>query len=337
MRQPDSAHAVTMADVARRAGVSRATASFVINNHPNARISTATRERVNAAASQLGYHPHAGTRALAMRRSGLIGLVTEVVTTPYAADLIRGIEDQARIEGLGVLITGIDPDQYHVPGHAVETMLQHRVNALIYAAVWHREIGIPAAAAHIPSVLVHCFDATGLHSSVIPNEHDGGYRATRHLIDAGHRRVAYINLHPDIPAAVGRRAGYVQALTQAGIDVDEGIIVSGDGMADDGYECAKHVLSIRRPPTAIFCATDRIAMGAYDAIKELGLRIPQDIAVVGFDNQPLIAQALRPGLTTVELPFHSMGLRAVELLVAGQPPTREVIDCPLIERHSVRA
>ena len=293
---------VTMQDVANHVGVSRTTVSFVLNGGTGNGIPEETRDRVHQAVSELGYRPNAGARALASKQTKLYGLITEIVIAPYAANIVRGAEEQAAREGKTLLIASTDGSS-DADRRAIETMLEHRVEGLIYATSWHRGVRLPAVAEEVPTVLVHCFDeATKLHS-VIPDEAQGGYVATMRLIGAGHDRIGLINLDPVIPAAIGRRAGYVRALEQAGIGLDESLVINEDGEADQGYRAAVALLDGSRPPTAIFCATDRMAMGAYDAIKERGLRIGEDISVVGFDNQEIIANYLRPSLTTVALPF----------------------------------
>jgi LacI family transcriptional regulator len=199
----------------------------------------------------------------------------------------------------------------------------------------------PASALETPTVLVNCFDPDGMFPSIVPDEFAGGYTATRRLIEAGHRRIGLVNLDPEIPAAVGRRAGYERALHEAGIAVDPQLIVSGFATATGGFERTCELLDLPDPPSGIFCANDRMAMGAYDGIKERGLRIPADVAVIGFDNQDVIASYLRPALTTVALPFEDMGAAAVALLReisdADETPTPLRIELrgPLIERDSV--
>ena len=148
-----------------------------------------------------------------------------------------------------------------------------------------------------------------------------------------------MNLERETLAARGRLDGYVGALTAHGLDYDPEIVAHAGGTADDGYAATTLLLGLPNPPTALFCATDRMAMGAYEAIKERGLRIPGDVAVVGFDDQELIAGFLRPKLTTVALPFEPMASRAVALLaalIAGEDvPSRTVVDCRLVVRESV--
>ncbi len=331
---------VTMQDVANHVGVSRTTVSFVLNGGTGNGIPEETRDRVHQAVTELGYRPNAGARALASKHTKLYGLITEIVTAPYAANIVRGAEEQAAQQGKTLLIASTDGSS-DADRRAIETMLEHRVEGLIYATSWHRGVRLPAVAEEVPTVLVHCFDEAAKLHSVIPDEAQGGYVATMRLIRAGHDRIGFINLDPVIPAAIGRRAGYVQALEQAGIGLDESLVINEDGEADQGYRAAALLLDGTRPPTAIFCATDRMAMGAYDAIKERGLRIGDDISVVGFDNQEIIANYLRPSLTTVALPFQQMGAIGVAMLAKlaanrDLAPLQRIVECPLVERTSVR-
>lgn len=255
-------------------------------------------------------------------------------------DVIKGAQDRAWADGKFLLITAGDRDRA-MEAAAFDKLLEQRAEGLLYATTWHRAVTLPPAAREVPVVLVNCFDADGALPSVVPDEVAGGHTATRRLLDAGHRRIGFINLDTGIPAAVGRRQGYEQALREAGLDIDDSLVVPGHATADGGYAAACELLDREDGrPTALFCGNDRMAMGAYDAIKERGLRIPDDIAVIGFDNQELIAAYLRPGLTTVALPFEFMGAKGVDMLgalTAGQPldTTQMKVDCPLIERSSV--
>ena len=331
--------AVTMKDVADHAGVSRTAVSLVLNDRHDVTLAQDTRERVLSAASELGYRPNAGARALAQQRSDWLGLVTEIVTAPFAVDVIKGAQDRAMADGKYLLIASTESDPAAETA-AIERLLEQRVEGLLYAATWHRAVVVPEIAREVPTVLVNCFDAEGRFPAVVPDEREGGHRATQRLLRAGHRRIGFVNLDPGIPAAIGRREGYINALHGAGIVPDEALEVTGHATADSGFAATEQLLDLPEPPTAIFCANDRMAMGAYDAIKERGLRIPQDVAVIGFDNQELIAGYLRPGLTTVALPFEQMGAIGVDLLAAitaGESTDTKIVtvDCPLLERSSV--
>ena len=339
---------VTMNDVANYAGVSRTTVSFVLNNRSTANISEETRKRIIEAVQELGYRPNAGARALASQRSDWYGLVTEIVTAPFAVNVIKGAQDQAWLDRRFLLIAPSDQADAVGPNQgledaAIEKLLEQRVEGLLYAATFHRGVHVPASAHEVPTVLINCFDADGKLPSIVPDERGGGRVAVERLLLAGHRRIGVINLDPNIPAAVGRLDGARDALAGAGLELDPELVVSGYATADGGYEAACEILD-RYPkdqrPTALFCLNDRMAMGAYDAIKERGLTIPGDIAVIGFDNQELIAAYLRPKLTTVALPFEKMGalgVRTLAALTAGQPinADQQLVDCPLLERSSV--
>ncbi|WP_309106075.1 LacI family DNA-binding transcriptional regulator [Arthrobacter sp.] len=339
---------VTMNDVANHAGVSRTTVSFVLNNRSTANISEETRKRIIESVQELGYRPNAGARALASQRSDWYGLVTEIVTAPFAVNVIKGAQDQAWLDRRFLLIAPSDQADAVGPNQgmedaAIEKLLEQRVEGLLYAATFHRGVHVPKSAHEVPTVLINCFDADGKLPSIVPDERAGGRVAVERLLVAGHRRIGVINLDPQIPAAVGRLEGARDALAGAGLELDPELVVSGYATADGGYEAACEILD-RYPkderPTALFCLNDRMAMGAYDAIKERGLTIPGDIAVIGFDNQELIAAYLRPKLTTVALPFEKMGalgVRTLAALTAGQPITadQQLVDCPLLERSSV--
>lgn len=331
--------AVTMKDVAHRAGVSRTAVSLVLNDRYDITLAQETRQRVLSAAAELGYRPNAGARALAQQRSDWYGLVTEIVTAPFAVDIIKGAQDRALTDGKYLLISSTESDPAAETA-AIERLLEQRVEGLIYAATWHRGVTVPEIAREVPTVLVNCFDIEGRFPAIVPDERSGGYRAAERLLRAGHRRIGFINLEAGMPATIGRREGFLTALRKAGIEPDESLEVSGHATADSGFTAAEQLLDLAEPPTAIFCANDRMAMGAYDAIKERGLRIPHDVAVIGFDNQELIAGYLRPGLTTVALPFEQMGAQGVDLLAAitaGESTGTMIVtvDCPLLERSSV--
>jgi len=340
---------VTMTDVARRAGVSRTTVSFVLSNRADAGISEDTRNRIADAVQELGYRPNAGARALASQRSDWYGIVTEIVTAPFAVDIIKGAQDQAWLDRRFLLIAPSDQADAQGPNQgledaAIEKLLEQRVEGLLYAATYHRGVHVPLSANEVPTVLINCFDADGKLPSIVPDERAGGRVAVERLLQAGHTRIGVINLDPNIPAAVGRLEGAREALAAAGLELDAELVVSGNATADGGYAAACTILDRYKEgegrPTALFCLNDRMAMGAYDAIKERGLTIPGDIAVIGFDNQELIAAYLRPKLTTVALPFEEMGalgVRTLAALTAGQPiaADQQLVDCPLLERSSV--
>lgn len=326
--------AVTMSDVARHIGVSRSAVSFAFNDEKQ--VSSETKARVLAAAAELGYRPNAGARALAGRTTDLFGLVTDIVSTPFAGELIAGAQEWFWEHGKSLIIVGT-PTPDRPDSKSVEMMLEHRVGGVMIATTYNRAIEIPRELDDIDVALVHCYDEAGTHPSIVPDEQDGGYTATRLMLDRGRRRIALVGIDEHLDAARGRLAGYRQALEEAGVPVDPELIVAGGADATSGYDATKALLA-RTRPDGLFCGNDRIAMGAYDAAREAGLGIPSDLSIVGFDNHEVIAAYLRPSLTTIALPFREMGRLGAELLVRGpgdHDVPRLTVRCPPILRGSV--
>lgn len=328
-----------MAGVAARAGVSPTTVSFVLSERPGAAISEETAERVRLAAAELGYRSNAAARALAMSRTHLVGVVTDVVTSPFAGDAILGAQARAWASGLQVLITSVE-QQSTLDPEPFDVLMDRQIEGLAVIMTSHSRLHLPDSVRSLPAVLVNSVDEDGIVPAVVPDEESGGREATERLIAAGHRRIAMINLESDRIAAIDRRAGYTTALRNAGIPIDPVLVQEGPADAHHGYDAMRELLTLEQPPTAVFCATDRIAMGAYDAIKESGRSIPGDLSVIGFDDQQILTEFLRPGLTTMRLPFREMADRAMELLARQLLDPHVAIEsermrCPLIERSSV--
>ncbi|MGF1470935.1 MAG: LacI family DNA-binding transcriptional regulator [Rubrobacteraceae bacterium] len=332
--------APTISDIARLAGVSPTTVSFVLNEVSGSGISEETQSRVKSFAHELGYRPNATAKLLRTNRSHTIGFVTdEIASTPFAGNVIKGAQDAAWDNEKILMIVNTDRNQ-EIKESAVEMILERRVEGIIYAAMYHQAVEPPTRSHEVPLVLLDCFSEDLAFTSVVPDEVSGGHTATEVLLAKGHRKIGFINLTPGLPAAVGRLEGYKQALAEYGVGFDASLVKYSDGTANGGYLCALEMLRREELPTAIFCGTDHVAMGTYEALKERGLNIPEDVAIVGFDNQELIAPHLRPPLSTVALPHYEMGQRAVEHLIrqaahAQSTPVQHTIACPYVERESV--
>jgi LacI family transcriptional regulator len=330
----------TIGDVARLAGVSPTTVSFVLNDVDGSGIAEMTRMRVRESARELGYRPNATARSLRANRSHTIGFISdEIASTPFAGNIIKGAQEAAWASGKILMIVNTGKNQ-KIEESAVEMMLERRVEGIIYAAMYHQAVVLPIDSREVPVVLLDCYSEDRSWASVVPDEVSGGRTATEILLGKGHERVGFINLPPGIPAATGRLEGYKQALEARGLAFDDSLVTYGDGTASSGYHRAAVLVQASDPPTAIFCGNDQIAMGAYEAFKELGLRIPEDVAVVGFDNLELIASHLRPALSTIALPHYEMGQWAVNCLVEQAEDgemtlTQHTIGCPYVERESV--
>jgi LacI family transcriptional regulator len=329
----------TIKDVAELAGVSFKTVSRVINRSPYVRDEV--RQKVLRAADTLEYRPHHHARHMRTKRSKVFGFLSDdIATTPFAGQIIQGAQEAAwQLEMLLLTFnTGGNPAMEEA---AVQMALERGVEGIIFATMYHRAVQVPKDAFRLPLVLVDCFARNCPIRSVVPDEVNGGLLATKLLLEKGHRRIAMINADQKYPAAAGRFRGYRQALERFGIRVEPQLVRTGGWWQDDGYEHAFALLELKPTPTAIFCATDRIAMGVYDALKEKGLRIPDDVSVVGFDNQELLAAHSRPPLTTIRIPYFEMGSWAVDQLTDAEPNEDEsalvpvTLDCPLVSRASV--
>lgn len=339
---PRPARTATMNEVAAAAGVSQATVSLVLNKSGGSRVGEATRRRVLEAAAELGYRPNAAAKTLRVGAAGLIGFVGDVVaSSPFAGRIVEGAQARAWDDGMLLLTvnTGGDP---RIESAAIESLLSQRVAGIVFASMYHRKLDVPESLEGTPTVVLNSEDAAGRTRAVVPDEVEGGRAATQALLDAGHRRIAMINIETlasGLPAAVDRHDGYRAALHDAGLPYDARLVRDGDGNPQAGFDQTLALMSSAAPPTAIFCANDRTAWGAYQALETLGLEVPRDVSIVGFDNQETLAPFLRPGLTTLELPFVEMGRRAVDLLLGGHAADEvaERITCPLIERGSVGA
>jgi LacI family transcriptional regulator len=333
----------TMGDVARLSGVSQTTVSFVINDVPNANISEKTRTAVLKAVKQLGYTPNAMAIGLRTSQSRLIGLVTdEIATKAYAGQMIQGAQDAAGAKRRLLMLMNSGKDA-GVEDEEIGILLSRQVEGVIFATMRHRVIVPSGLLYQIPSVLMDCRAADNSLPSVVPDEFQGGYQATEALLQKNHRRIGMINTSEDVPASQLREKGFRQALMDHGIPVEDGLIVYGeDGNAKCGYDGVKTLFSRYHDMTAVFCFNDRVAMGAYDALRQMQKRIPEDVAVIGFDNYELISANLYPALSTMQLPLYEMGKWAVEAVLQISQSTGEkepsppvLLPCPLVMRNSI--
>jgi LacI family transcriptional regulator len=340
-------------DVATAAGVSVTTVSHVLNEVSYARVSPETRGKVRAAAEELGYGPNRLARALRTQRTGMLGLVSEdIATTPHAGRIILGADEAAKARGYNLMIINTSGSASLESRQAdVEALLERRVDGILYATMYHRAVDLPANLASVPSVLVDSVSTEGNVTSVIPDEEGGARAAVGALLDAGHTRIGFLNNTDDVPATRQRLRAFRNMLAEAGLDGGAAPVEAAVSEVHGGYEAARRMLG--RPDnagsaavTALFCYNDRMAMGAYRAAAELGLSIPGDLSVVGFDDQELIAANFTPGLTTVALPHYEMGAWATQHLIDAVEGRTDlslmalhptILGCPLVRRDSVAA
>ena len=333
----------TLKDVAKRAGVSPKTVSRVVNRDPL--VAVETRANIQKIVDELGYIPNDAARQMRTQSSRTVAFLTDVIaTTPNSVDIVRGVQDELRIEGRIMLIGNTGGVSSQEADYWRLFRAQRAAGAL-YATMYHRSVDVSAADFTQPVVLVNCFDRGHRFASVLPDDFMGGYSQAKHLLELGHRRIGLISLNSVIRAADLRRDGIIKAHKEFGAGLDETLVRAGmvgrPGPDERliGYEAALELLTLRKPPTAIIAGHDQIATQVFAAAAELGLRVPRDLSVIGFDDLRTITQTLRPELTTVALPYYEMGRRATRILdalIAGEPvPRNPVLEpCPLVVRQS---
>ncbi len=307
----------TSLDVAKKAGVSRTTVSFVLNNVPGASISEATRQKVLKAAQTLSYYPNIAGRKLVSGKSNTIGLILcqspqQVFADAFLPQVIFGVEQAAMERGFHVLLKQVEPDNSH--GYA-RLVNENYVDGIILSGP--RQDDLEIVDLHRRGVPVMLMGQ--LPESDIPfvdvDAAAGAEIAVSHLIEQGHRRVGMITNAPlTYTSAQQRRNGYLRALEKAGLPTGEQLLQEGNYTPDSGFKAMTALLEEANSPSAVFVASDVVAIGAILAVKRAGLNIPKDIAIAGFDDIPL-AGYFDPPLTTIRLPAFGLGLAASERLI----------------------
>jgi LacI family transcriptional regulator len=324
----------TLADVAARAGVSVTSASYILNSRSEEmRISAETTERVRLAARELSYRPNRSARNLRSSSTATIGVISDhVASGSFASRMISGAATAARVAG-HLLVVGETEGDRETEALLVEEMLDRQVEGIIYATLVASAVTVPAGLRGQNVVLLNCVDLDGQLPALMPDEYEGGRTAVSALFDAGHRgRVWAVGGETDLSALAGglRMQGILARLQEVGgllagvLDCEWAVVPA--------YEAVRDLLSDQEPPESLICLNDRIAMGAYDALREHGLRVPEDVTVVSFDGSDL-AGWLRPSLTSVRIPFAELGAAAVTTLLDG-PPDRRLLPMPLLRGHS---
>lgn len=339
----------TALDVAKRAGVSRSAVSLVLNGRGDGNVAKESQDRIRAAALELNYSPNAIALSLRNQRSRVIGIVSdEVVTSPFDGNIIGGADDVARSRGFVTVVMDTELDASRDEG-AVETLLDRQVDGLMYVTVGLKPLEVPPGMLRVPSVLANCYENSPqprLHH-VIPDEVSGGREATEHLLQLGHRDIALLAGLESSPAAPLRVHGYRDAFSDAKLAVREELVSWAGWDIDDGFHGAMKLLGLpaRERPTAIMCANDRLAVGVVLAAARLGLSIPHDVSVMGYDDEFRIANTMVPALTSMALPLREMGAAAMAMLlqqiedptaVANAAPAdlETMVPCRLMVRES---
>lgn len=335
----------TTKEVGELAGVSRTTVSFVLNNVPGMRISDETRQRVFDAARQLDYHPDATARRMVTGRTNVIGFVLrqspdQIFADQFLPQVLSGLSQVSIEQGYHILIEPVPPE--HASNAYTRLIRERHVDGIILSGPrFDDEDLLDSYARGEPIVLMGQLPHTGLPYVDVDNV-GGAALATQHLISLEHQRIALItNADPVYTASADRLAGYRQALETAGLAYAPSLVQYGDFTPHSGAVAMTKLLQLSPRPTAVFVASDTVALGALQAIRDAGLRVPDDIALAGFDDVPL-AEFFDPPLTTVRLPAYDLGRGAADLLIRtiNQENIRQqsvMLDTELIVRESCGA
>jgi len=306
---------VSIKDIAKAAGVSHSTVSRALSD--SSLVKAETKSRIQRLAREMGYTPDAIARSLVTQQTHTVGVVVTTITDPFVAEVVQGIEDTAHENDYSVILasSAAEPDREMA---AVEMLRAKRVDSVIVTSsrvgalyLEHLErIGVPV-------VLVNNHnEQSGRYTfSVSVDNRHGGYLAASHLIERGHRRIAYVSGPADHSDDADRLAGYRQALNEADIPFDAAIIVPGNGRLDGGERALHELTSLAEPPTAVFCYNDVTAIGLLSSAQQASLSVPEDLAVVGFDDIPF-ASHVHPPLTTIAQPQRDMGRQAMDMALA---------------------
>lgn len=327
----------TIKDVARLAGVSVATVSRVINHSPKA--SDSSREAVLSAMQHLQYHPNANARALAQQSTETLGLIVADVSDPFFGAMVKAVEQVAYATG-NFLLIGNGYHNIEKERQAIEQLIRHRCAALVVHAKMLPDDEMQSLMNQIPGMVLIYRTLPGFEQRCVAlDDRYGAWLATRHLIQSGHQRIAILCSNHGISDATDRLQGYLDALKEHNIPVDDKLIAYGEPDEIGGEQAMADLLGLGRSFTAVTCYNDSMAAGALSVLSDNSIDVPNDISLVGFDDV-LISRYLRPRLTTVRYPVGAMANQAAQLALAlagnqPLPETTHMFSPTLVRRHSV--
>ncbi len=329
---------VTLKQLAARAKVHPSTVSRVVNQDPSLRIAASTRARIEALLRQTEYRPNGVARGLKLRQTLVLAVVIPDITNPLFGALFRGIEDGAAPRGYQVLLCNTDGSPDRERAHIL-ALAARRVDGVILASTVIKDPAVRwLRQQHTPYVLVNRFSEEGKDPFVGSDDEAGARLATQHLIERGHVRIGHLAGHPTVSTGVLRRRGYEAAMRDAGLPADPELIVESGFTEEGGAQASERLLSLAHPPTAVFGVTDTVAVGALGYARKVGLRVPEDLAIAGYNDIPLASRVI-PGLTTVHVPIHEIGSATTRMLLeqidGGKVASKRVIFTPeLVVRGS---
>lgn len=334
---------ITLADVGRRAKVSTSLASLVLSGKFEGRCTPETAEEVRKAASELGYRANRIARGLRKQSTKVLGLLSiEVATSPYAGAMIMAAQQEARARDYDLLFVEVDASLDSIQ-QGFDLMSEHQADGVLIFSYFHHSIDLPPRRFK-NIVCANGFDSEGKYDSFIPDEFNSFTQTLELLGKAGHKTVAFVTDSSGYPAARSRLEAFRSAQAKYGwVQLDSLVRSTQRTDPSQGYKLTHEILANHPETTAVVAFNDQLAMGAYQAAKELNFRIPQDLSIAGFDDLELISAGLRPGLTTVRLPHFEMGKLAVARLIQrceseyDLPIEKTEILCNLIQRQSIAA
>jgi len=312
MARQNTSSRTTIVDVAEKAGVSLGTVSRVINK--DAHVAPDTRQRVENVMSEMGYVANRQAQSLKSSKTNVIGVLVPDLGTGYIGEIMRGIDSELALSQLDLMLftthrTAIKEASY------VANLVQGMVDGLLLVLPRNpADYTGTLARRSFPFVLIDHQGTGESIPAVGATNWQGAYNATEYLLKIGHKRIGFISGAMDLGAAIDRLEGYKAALRAHHMEADDRLIYSGTFFQPDGYAGASDLLESENPPTAIFASNDVMAMGAMDAVRSRGLRVPEDVSILGFDDIPQ-AELVRPALTTVRQPLEQMGRVATQMLL----------------------
>ncbi|WP_319501520.1 LacI family DNA-binding transcriptional regulator [uncultured Draconibacterium sp.] len=305
---------ITIHDIAKKLEISASTVSRALKDNPL--ISEATREKIKKAAIEMGYRPNVMAANLRTRRTNTIGVIVPLINRHFFSSVISGIEDVAYKQGFAVTISQSN-DNLEKESTIAHTFFSNRVDGLILS------IGMETQSydhlklfseRNIPLVFFDRIVEEIPAHKIVVDDFGGAYRATQHLIEQGRKKVAHIGGPLNLQIYAKREAGYRQAISDAGLQINENQILHNSLTREDGLNAIKKILRTKERPDAIFCANDTTALSTIILLNEKGIKVPEDIAIVGFSNEPF-SELVTPSISTIKQPGFEMGQKAAELLI----------------------
>ncbi len=330
---------ITIYDVAREANVSMATVSRVVNGNPN--VKPATRKKVQNTIKELGYRPNAVARGLASKKTTTVGVIIPDISSIFFSELARGIDDIANMYKYNIILSNSDQN-VDKEIQLINTMLEKQVDGIVFMGGKITEEHVEQfKTAPVPVALAATVDPTETVPSVNIDYEKAAYEATKFLMENGHDHPAFVSAVEETPINELKYKGYERAIVDTKEQVDSSLVIKGDYTYDSGIEAAEQFIEMDNKPTAIFVASDEMALGVIHGIQDKGLRVPEDIEVFGFDNTRL-ATMVRPTLSTIVQPMYDIGAVAMRLLTKymNKEEVEElnvILPHQIIERNSTKS